>query len=701
MEPTKLHDLADLIRKGWRFRYTANGVRDEDRLFSFDFDLIDQNVTRAKTLQSKIEDERENGLLGMFRDHSSRAEGYNPNKFLTFDRVEALEKLEHPDTYAVLDHFIYLEDQIETVTGHFTDDLLLRGLFIDNERGLMVDAAHVEFALYSATESYGVYPQHFTDEHEKAAWSTVARLARDRAIDRYIDVTAFFKDQWSFDQMIPLLQYTRTKGQVDREDIVNLLVQPRVGGSLPPDEQRVWSTFLSLDEESRLALAGTFSEIVRDSDMLIKLLDPEKASFIPELQKTTGAVLPKSVQPHASLVFVEIMLQDNPKARWMQMERAVVNNMEFWKNFKTLPEDTQRAVLRSIVGIESFNERILADVTEVHRIAEAQDIDGEQEKRLQAQLLKLVDPHQTKDAQTLDFSALSAIIGFDRAYRISKPLSPTRFEELRKTGNEKSIFSYIYHVADIYNSTQKFDPATAITLVNALSDPMYRGITGIALVEHLLDRNGGNPEAARQFISQIPDSSLQAKLQTICDARTTWVAVGQSRYDEIMAFYGQHSNEALQRILRSVKLHPSQNDTFEGRMHQSGITWERESVEKGMKVALNLNYDTLLMFFKDGRFKTAWEQKKGDFSLRDRSERVMGIRAKGTPEDPPAHLKALQNRGTGVVYIEAQILGGVTPQDVESVNVALPGQYASEMPKIKAQIAQLKEQFPGIAFNLF
>jgi len=205
---------------------------------------------------------------------------------------------------------------------------------------------------------------------------------------------------------------------------------------------------------------------------------------------------------------------------------------------------------------------------------------------------------------------------------------------------------------------------------------------------------------------------------------------------------------------------PPQGTEEQGGLNEKILEERRNEVEKTRRVSINMTWENFKKVLESGRFKSSWEiHNRGDsYDLtRDQVERWMGIRAKGTKNDPHpiygalwcqngrdeklggsggsygpiwvllknetiksrtsfvfgdsfggyknnlfnwhdgATAKTILNlKGNAPRYVEAQILGGVTLDDIESVNINL----SSGLFIPKEEFERLKKKFPQIAFNV-
>lgn len=223
--------------------------------------------------------------------------------------------------------------------------------------------------------------------------------------------------------------------------------------------------------------------------------------------------------------------------------------------------------------------------------------------------------------------------------------------------------------------------------------------------------------------------------------------VSAEKYQEVVNRVAKNSPKVLQEILDMHDLGSSET--------RSALESEVEKVRRTWGITLNLDFDTLVKVLREsGRFKSRHELGRGSSGdARDEVEQLLGIKAAGTPEDPhPIYgtltsengsdedwggssrygdcfvklrnervvdrtvyaygdsnfdmmmsnesalvAKAVNNRYGDFEYIEAEILGGVSSNDIESIN--LP-KYRLDDPKIVEEIGRIKTDFPNISIRV-
>ena len=315
---------------------------------------------------------------------------------------------------------------------------------------------------------------------------------------------------------------------------------------------------------------------------------------------------------------------------------------------------------------------------------------------------------------------------------------------------------YRYNLEQEYyeENTQKakVERDIALEMLDNISDLRLKTLATIRTFNYLLDPDLGDPDLAGELLSDITDPELKSHLELSYAQTRERLERGEEKYSEVFKRVATESPLNREELIKKF-------DFAEGPKEES-LKEELPRVQESMHVSINISYETLLLILDgDGRIKSTWEThfRGGGYDVRrDEVEREMRIRAKGTAKDPhpvygavwskngrdeekggaggrygesymilkddrirdrttftfddsfaghrsrmltwedAAYAKAMMNIQGGN-YVEAQILGGVTADDIESINIPISNRGNAE--EIRAEVERLRQEFPGIKFN--
>ncbi len=319
---------------------------------------------------------------------------------------------------------------------------------------------------------------------------------------------------------------------------------------------------------------------------------------------------------------------------------------------------------------------------------------------------------------------------------------PNELVKLGQTISDRFLYSFEEEPERAIQQ-QKKNREAVLSLFEGMSKDQQQTLLP-NLIEHAMDPDFGDSEVVKSLIEKIDDPDQRTELQKI-----TPESFGNVE-DRITKF--QQKLEALSKSNRE--------STLAGMIAVHGQEKVEETmreIEKDIFFTINLSLDAVGKVIEVGCLKSSWETKTRDddsyAKQRDRVERNLGIRSKGTEKDPHPVYGAVgyrngQDELKGVApgygecfiklkneevkkrgaftygdtfhgevtsrqfclkdvavarakvaldktdYVDLQMLGGVTLDDVESINIPrqLEAQYA-------ARVKELQEKIPHIPIN--
>ncbi len=295
--------------------------------------------------------------------------------------------------------------------------------------------------------------------------------------------------------------------------------------------------------------------------------------------------------------------------------------------------------------------------------------------------------------------------------------------------------------------TQKNNRDTALKKIADLpSDLKDKALASI--IEHALDPDFGDIALAKTLIEQLSDVEMK-KVYDSVDIQDFMSP--ENRIKNFQERLKEKSKKNLENILIKLE-YLMENDTKE-KMHE-----KIKEVNETMEFTVNVPVSAVKMILDSGRFKSCWETKNRDYEdyrdRRDQTEKKMGIRGKGTQNDPhPIYaglafgdevqkgvdssygavvivlnkerlkdrtsctygdsfsipnprdeiysfddfstVKTLQTMSLDVRYVEVQIQGVTTVEDIQAINIP-----KSELAMLGESIDTLKSKYPNITFNI-
>lgn len=343
------------------------------------------------------------------------------------------------------------------------------------------------------------------------------------------------------------------------------------------------------------------------------------------------------------------------------------------------------------------------------------------------------------------------------------------------------------------------DLAWAVEAVDHIDDHVLKDKAIVNLIYALTDQEIGNIEKAEQLVDIMQDVNLRESSQAEIELEkerlskgetTTWKKmekVLRATTTNVKVLKDLFGYSSLEELDKARKEYWGQFKTFPDHLNSTfnpenliRLNQEIKRIRDDFHVTLNITWANVLKVLETGRVISIWENRevmddrnKSKFvhyeTIRDKTERLLGNRAKGGIRDPhPVYGAAASINGrdefyggsggafgecflvlksdrvknrtsfvyddsfdgyskwvldwdSGIVakaihnlngnksmhnYVEAQILGGVTIDDIESINIpsdAISGEnkYSfSSGTDALSKIDELQKKYPGIKINI-
>lgn len=350
--------------------------------------------------------------------------------------------------------------------------------------------------------------------------------------------------------------------------------------------------------------------------------------------------------------------------------------------------------------------------------------------------------------------------------KIPREFTPEQIQALIDEGSSEKLFAHIFAFTDTYRynldrgvyessiSRARQEREFVLQMLTRLEGPSLKELATIRIFDYLLDPDLGDIDLAAQFLAGVSDPDLKSFLETVLLEANERIKRGEPKHVETIKRVNGVSAANRDELVKLLG--------FDNPEDQQKLEEEIERVRSTQRVSVNRSFTSVLRVFNGvRRFMTSWELHTRGSSYdvqRDSVEREMGIRSKGTREDPhpiygavysengrdeklggaggaygecffilknervkdrttftygdsfseyrpyvldwedATYAKAMLNLRKGS-YVEAQILGGVTIDDIESVHVPVRHDSIPQNAQgIEKELERLRAEFPTIKF---